>query len=220
MAFSFYALIYFLPISIALSEIFTALALVSYLFKRLAWFCTHVRGRVQERTSAAFMDNNFIFFLRSFKPVENYLNGPILILLFFSLISVFVSRHPMLSIEGFFGKVLQSAFLYFNFIECINSKKRLRKFLIVLLMSATLICINGLYQHFTGKDFIYGHLAGSGRISSSFRAHNDFAAYLIVIIPIFLSLSVLMQPMASNGFQAIIRANIFPHNSFLESGRY
>ena len=198
MAFSFYALIYFLPISIALSEIFTALALVSYLFKRLAWFCTHVRGRVQERTSAAFMDNNFIFFLRSFKPVENYLNGPILILLFFSLISVFVSRHPMLSIEGFFGKVLQSAFLYFNFIECINSKKRLRKFLIVLLMSATLICINGLYQHFTGKDFIYGHLAGSGRISSSFRAHNDFAAYLIVIIPIFLSLSVLS---AANGIK-------------------
>ena len=190
MAFSIYALIYFLPISIALSEIFTALALVSYLFKRLAWFCTHVRGRAKEKTSLAFMDNDFIFFLRSFKPVENCLNWPILILLSFSLISVFVSRHPMLSIEGFLGKVLQSAFLYFNFIECINSKKRLRKFLIVFLVSATLISINGLYQHFTGKDFIYGHLVSNGRISSSFRAHNDFAAYLIVVVPIFLSLSV------------------------------
>ena len=200
MAFSFYALIYFLPISIALSEIFTALALVSYLFKRLAWFCTHVRGRVQERTSAAFMDNNFIFFFRSFKPVENYLNGPILILLSFSLISVFVSRHPMLSIEGFFGKVLQSTFLYFNFIECINSKKRLRKFLIVFLISTTLISVNGLYQHFTGKDFIHGHLVSNGRISSSFRAHNDFAAYLIVVVPIFLSLSVFN---AANGIKRL-----------------
>lgn len=190
MAFSIYALIYFLPISIALSEIFTALALIFYLFKRLAWFCTHVRGRAKEKASLAFMDNNFIFFFRSFKPVENCLNWPILILLSFSLISVFVSRHPMLSIEGFLGKVLQSTFLYFNFIECINSKKRLRKFLIVFLVSATLISINGLYQHFTGKDFIYGHLVSNGRISSSFRAHNDFAAYLIVVVPILLSLSV------------------------------
>lgn len=190
MAFSIYALVYFLPISIALSEIFTALALIFYLFKRSAWFCAHVRGRAKVKTPLVFMDNDFIFFLKSFKPVENYLNKPILILLFFSLISVFASRHPMLSIEGFLGKVLQSAFLYLNFVECINSKKRLRKFLIVFLVSATLISINGLYQHFTGKDFIYGHLVSNGRISSSFRAHNDFAAYLIVVVPIFLSLSV------------------------------
>ncbi|GEM_PF-417084 len=187
MAFSFYALIYFLPISIALSEIFTGLALLFYLFKRLSFFFIHVLQREKEKDRS----NYFILFFRSFKPPANYLNIPVLIFLFFSLISVIVSRYPILSIEGFLGKALQSAFLYFNFIEAINSKKRLRKFLIVFLASATLISINGLYQYFIGKDFIHGHLVYDGRVSSSFRAHNDFAAYLIVIIPIFLCLSVL-----------------------------
>lgn len=190
MAFSIYALIYFLPISIALSEAFTGFTLFFWLLKRGAGFCQNVKNNSLGWTSLSCFKKALVF-LRFFRPVENYLNKPILILLFFSLISVFVSRYPMLSVEGFLGKVLQSAFLYFNFIECINSKKRLRKFLIVFLVSATLISINGLYQHFTGKDFIYGHLVSNGRISSSFRAHNDFAAYLVVVVPIFLSLSVL-----------------------------
>ena len=209
MAFSFYALIYFLPISIALSEMFTGLALFFYLLKRLTSFCVVVGEKAKEKSILSFLCN-FILFFRSFKPVDNYLNKPILILLSFSLISVFVSRHPMLSIEGFLGKVLQSVFLYFNFIECINSKKRLKKFLVVFLISATLISINGLYQYFMGKDFIHGHLVPGGRISSSFRAHNDFAAYLIVVVPIFLSLSLLST---INGIQqfsvAYMKKDIF-----------
>src|SRR3989338_8295110 len=183
MAFSFYALIYFLPISIALSETFTGLALLFYVFKRLSFFFIRVSHREKQEARG----NRFIFFFSSFKPPMNDLSVPILIFLLFNLISVIFSRYPILSIEGFFGKVLQSAFLYFNFIEAVNSKKRLRKFLIVFLISATLISINGLYQYFVGKDFIHGHLVYDGRISSSFRAHNDFAAYLIVIIPIFFS---------------------------------
>ena len=190
MAFSFYALIYFLPISIALSEIFTGLALLFYLLKRLVSFCVIVGEKAKEKSTLSFL-HYFILFFRSFRPVDSYLNKPILILLSFSLISVFVSRYPMLSIKGFFGKVLQSAFLYFNFIECINSKKRLKKFFIVFLISATLISINGLYQYFMGKDFIHGHLIRNGRISSSFRADNDFAAYLVVVVPILLNFSLL-----------------------------
>jgi len=187
MAFSFYALIYFLPISIALSETFTGLALLFYIFKRLSSFfiCVSQRGKQEACV------NWFISFLSFFKPPASDLNAPIWIFLLFNLISVIFSRYPVLSIEGFLGKALQSTFLYFNFIEAINSKKRLRKFLVAFLVSATLISINGLYQYFVGKDFIHGHLVYDGRISSSFRAHNDFAAYLIVIIPIFLSLSVL-----------------------------
>lgn len=191
MAFSFYALIYFLPISIALSETFTGLALAFYLLKRFTFFCVHAGERTEGERPRSFLNSNPVFFFRSFAPPANYLNKPVLIFLFFNLISVFISKHLMLSIEGFLGKVLQSAFLYFNFIEAINSKKRLKKFLIAFLASATLVSINGLYQHFIGKDFIYGHLVYDGRVSSSFRAHNDFAAYLIVVAPIFLSLSVL-----------------------------
>ena len=45
MAFCFFALIYFLPISIALSETFTNLALVTYFVKRISLFIIAVQGR-------------------------------------------------------------------------------------------------------------------------------------------------------------------------------
>jgi len=191
MAFSFYALIYFLPISIALSEIFTVSALVFYLLKRGAmFFCEMKQGSLQG--SGLSFWRKLCEFIKAFKPIDNYLNWPITIFLLFNIISVILSQHQWVGIEGFLGKSLQSAFLYFTFIECINSKKRLKIFLTVLFISILLICTNGLYQNFTGQGFVRGHIINDGRISSSFRAHNDFAGYLIVVIPILLSLSLLM----------------------------
>jgi len=189
MAFSFYALIYFLPISIALSEIFTVLALIAFLLKRSAFFYRNL----QEKSSGG---NSFSLwgkikcFLISFKPVKNCLNWPITFLLFFNFISVLVSPDRSVSMNGFLGKVLQSAFLYFNFIECINTKKRLKIFLGVFLVSFTLICINGLYQSYVGHGFIHGH-AFAGRITSSWRSANDFGAYLLVVAPVLFCLSFL-----------------------------
>jgi len=190
MAFSFYALIYFLPISIALSETFTGIALVVYLVKRGVVFYGALQEGAEGQKKSSFIGKGFLF-LRSYKPVDNYLNWPIFILLFFSFISVITSQHPSLSFEGFLGKTLQSAFLYFTFIECINSKKRLKIFLSVLLISCALVCINGLYQSLMGQGFIHGHPYGD-RVYSSFRHSNDFGAYLVFMAPLLLSLSVLV----------------------------
>lgn len=173
MAFSFYALVYFLPISIALTETFTAIALIFYLVKRASAFYIGVK------TGLAWN------FLKAFKPVDNCLNRPVALLLAINFFSIFISRYPSVSLEGFLGKTLQSAFLYFNFIECMNSIKRIKIFLTVFFVSGSLICINGLYQYFVGQDFIYGQIC-DGRISSSLRHSNDFGAYLVVIIPVLL----------------------------------
>jgi len=191
MAFSFYALIYFLPISIALSETFTGIALGLFLFKRSAIFYGCLKEGAANGVTASLWNKIDLFF-KSFKPVDNCLNWPIAFLLFFSLISVFVSPFRLLSISGFFGKVLQSAFLYFTFIECMCSKKRLKIFLSVFLFSCTLICINGIYQSFMGHGFIFGHIY-DGRMSSSFRAANDFAAYLVVVVPVLFCLVFLIS---------------------------
>jgi len=180
MAFSFYALIYFLPISIALSEIFTGTAFFFYLLKRGTVFYGFLKNKDQAP------NNVFIFFRKfgqAFKPVPSMLNIPIAFILIISLVSVVRSQYLLLSVEGFVGKVLQSAFLYFNFIECMRSRKRLKIFITIFFISCTLICINGLYQSGVGHGFIHGHIF-DGQISSSFRHANDFAAYLIVIIPI------------------------------------
>ena len=188
MAFSFFALIYFLPISIALAEIFTAAALFFYLLKRGGMFYGESKKSLPERTKTPLWKKGYEL-LKAFKPIKNCLNWPIAVLLLYHFASIFLSQHPRVSFEGFMGKSLQSAFLYFNFIECINSKKRLKIFLTTLGISCLLICTNGFSQYFVGRGFIHGHIF-EGRIASSLRQANDFAAYLVVVIPILLGLFV------------------------------
>ena len=81
MIFSFYAMIYFLPISIALLEIFTGIALIAYLLKRLAVFINSLVDGTIDLSSVSLWHKICAFF-RCFKPIENFLNGPIALLLF------------------------------------------------------------------------------------------------------------------------------------------
>ena len=89
MVFSFYALVYFLPISIALTETFTAAALISYLVKRAAVFYAGVKA------------GSAWNFLKAFKPIDNCLNRPVALLLAINFFSIFISRYPSVSLEGF-----------------------------------------------------------------------------------------------------------------------
>ena len=188
MAFSFYALIYFLPISIALTEIFSTLALLSWFLKRGVFFYVELtRGSAKERRRT--FPDTALLFLKSFKPAGSCLTVPVALFLFFNFISMLLSKHHMISAEGFFGKTLQHAFIYFNFIECINSRRRLKIFLRVFFFSATLVSTSGIYQYFIGQEFILGNMF-EGRISSSLRHANDFAAYLVVVVPICLSVAL------------------------------
>jgi len=100
MAFSFYALIYFLPISIALLEIFTALALIFYLLKRGVIFYDNIKEGLVEWDSLNFLKKSTAF-LNAFRPLDTYLNRPITIFLFVCLFSVFASRYPHVSFMGF-----------------------------------------------------------------------------------------------------------------------
>ena len=183
MAFSMYALIYFLPISIALTETFSGLAIFLYFLKRGTLFFYGLKTGSSKWPS----------FFSSFKPAANYLNKPIAVFLIINFLTVITSQFPRASIEGFVGKALEGVFIYFAFVEGISTKKRIKTFLAIFTISFFLICIDGLYQYFIGHDFIRGHIF-DGRISSSFRAANDFAAYLVVTIPVLFYLSLLSFP--------------------------
>lgn len=188
MAFCFYALIYFLPISIALSETFINLALVTYFIKRIALFFSGVKSQEIKIKGKSFFGKIGLFFT-SLKPKSSWLSAPIALVLLSSIISILFSQYRGLSISGFFGKTLQNAFIFFTFVECINTKKRLKIFLITFFASCTLICINGLFQYFFGHGFIHGH-AFDGQISSCLRQANDFGSYLVIVTPVLFCLSV------------------------------
>ena len=188
LVFSFYALIYFLPISIALTEIFSTLALLCWFLKRGVLFSAELkRGSAGTRPRTFF--DTVLLFLKSFKPVSSCLTVPITFFLFFNFISMLLSKHHLVSLEGFFGKTLQNVFIYFNFIECINSQKRLKIFLRMFFFSAALVSISGIYQYFIGQEFILGNMF-EGRISSSLRHANDFAGYLVIVVPILSSVAL------------------------------
>ncbi len=204
MVFSFCALIYFLPISIALNESFVGIAFFFYLLKRGGMFSIQLRSCRASGKILSFWQRG-ILFLKSYKPIDDSLNRPIAVLLGVSLISVILTQYPSVSLKGFLGKVLQSAFIYFNFIECINSRKRLRIFLTIFFISSVLICTNGLFQHFTGKGFIRGNIY-DGRMASSLRQGNDLAAYLVIIVPVLFYVAILL----GRGIQTVSKSGKKP----------
>jgi len=185
MAFSFYALIFFLPVSIAFVEIFASLALLSYFVKRGFIFYSRLK-ELKETERMSFLKTGYLF-LQSFKPVDSILNRPIGIFIFVGFLTIFISQYPILSIKGFFFKLLEWTFIYFNFVECMTTPKRLKIFMSVFLISATVIMLNGIVQKVFGIDLIRHNPLMGGRISSTFRHPNNFGGYLVVIAPMILS---------------------------------
>ncbi len=181
------ALIYFLPISIALIEVFMGIAIFFYLLKRSVIFCSQLSTT---ETPLDFSSTAEIF-IRSFKPKDNYLNLPIGCYILVCFISIFTSQYPGISWKGFLGKVMEGTFLFFAFIEAINSSKRLKIFLNIFFISMGLIFVDGIYQYFVGQEFIRGEMLIDKRISASFRAHNDFGAYLVMVSQLLIGIALM-----------------------------
>lgn len=126
--------------------------------------------------------------IKVFKPVDH----PWFCRLEFFLcgfLSVIASQFPYLSWRAFFGKTVESVFLFFAVVECINSSRRLNVILSVFLSSAIFISMDGSWQRLSGKDFLFGHAFTSDeRVSACFGHPNDFGAYIVVFVILFVSL--------------------------------
>lgn len=171
--FSLLALIFTLPFSKSMVEIFFIVALIGWVLKRAA-YCYSATPRISP--------------LKVFAPVSTELNLPITIFAFFGFLSMLTSVSFILSMEGFFFKLFEWIMLYFIVAETVNDDKKLNRFLLVVLASMTLMGIDGLFQHITGTDFLRKYYAGD-RIRGSFDSANGFAAWLIVMFPLALSLA-------------------------------
>jgi len=182
MAFSFYAMIYFLPISTALIEIFASVAQVTFFVKRGFLFHFNLK-EVKEGGKAVSLWQRIVLFIKSFTPVTSYLSKPIGFFILINFFTIPLSMYPIISLKGFFFKLLQSCFSYFLLIECINKVGRLKKLLIAFFCSMILSSINGVAQATFGRGFVRGYaLMPDSRVSSSFKHPNDFGAYLIIVV--------------------------------------
>lgn len=176
--FSLCALILVLPVSIALLDSFAALAVFFYFLKKI----NQIIFDWPLKTSHSNLLRKFYFILKGFAPPANILDRPIQILVLVVFISVLQSQYPLLSLFAFFGKFLKGVFLYFSFIEALSTNRRIQIFLGIFLVSACVVALNGLIEHYRGVDFLKGHVLGSGRVNSSFTDCNGLGAYLVPVI--------------------------------------
>ena len=159
---SLYAIAFFLPISKAIIEGFSILAIISYLIKKL---------------------------VSSEDIPKTPLNQPLFIYLFICIISIFISSNLKISSRTFFNKTLQDFAFFFVAADTLNNKRRLKNILSILFFSSFVLGIDGIYQYFTRKDFLRNRpVIFMDRIYASFATPNAFGCYLSVIISFIVAL--------------------------------
>ncbi len=159
--FSIYGIAFYLPISKAIIEICSTLAIFSYIIKKII----QRQGITKTR-----------------------LNSAIFIYLIICFLSIFLSVNLKISFRAFLGKLLQHIALFFVVADTLNSERRIKNFIYISFSSFLLLGIDGIYQYFTHKDFIRNRQYFEiPRIHATFSSANDYGCYLATAIPFTLS---------------------------------
>ncbi len=81
-----------------------------------------------------------------------------------------------------FGKTIV---LYFLVVNIVNSERRFKIVITLLIILTTLLAIHGIYQHNTGLGWAGQTMDKDGRIKwiGIFNDSNDLALALIIIVP-------------------------------------
>ena len=168
--YSLYILVFFISISKAPLHIFSGIAFVAFVIKKII------------------------------RPDFKFLNSP---LHYFLFAFVFFNCLSLINAGPYLGKALIALFLkwfkylgvFLFFEDTFINRKRIRNLLIIIFTSSLLVGIDGLFQKFSGFDFIRykGLIPVAQRVfgvSASFNHYNDFGAYLVVILSLIIALSI------------------------------
>ena len=168
--YSLYFLIFFLPISKAPLQVFSGIAFVAFIIKKIL--------------------------MPDFRFLKTPLHYCLFVFVFFSLLSLF-NAGPLIdkALTAFFLKWMKYIGIFLFFEDTFLTRKRIRNVLIILFVSSALVGIDGLVQKFSGVDFIRGWklipvIPPAYGVNASFNHYNDFGAYLIVILPLVIALSI------------------------------
>jgi putative inorganic carbon (hco3(-)) transporter len=184
---SLWVMVFALPFSISLLEIFFMCALVFWLIKRFVAY-RHSEDRLKKGIAGL---------IRAFVPIKTELRFPLFIFVFIGFLSTLASVSLILSLKGFFFKLMEWVLIYTIVTETINDRKKLNNLLKVIIFSMVFIAVDALFQSATGVDFIRHHDAfvqtkpividTFNRIRGPFKNPNGLAAWLLVMVPLALS---------------------------------
>ncbi len=165
--YSLYGLISFIPISIAAIEIFTSLAIIAFIVKKI--LCP------------------------DFEFIKSNTNLFLLLFLVFCGFSLLNSGHYIeKSLHALFFKWTKYIFIFLIMEDTLSSRKRILNVVGLLLAIGGVVAVDSLYQNFFGWEFlrgrnvivITGHIS---RITGPFYYYNALAAYLICILALVMA---------------------------------
>lgn len=159
---SLYGLLFFIPISISLVEIFAGLMLISFVGRKI-------------------IKPDFKFL--KFQP-DIFL---LLFLLFSALSLINSGPYFNISLRGLFGKWVKYAGIYVIIQDGVYDQKIIRRSVFVFLSGAALVVLSGLSQYFFGVEFLRNKSmtimdCGWYAMTSSFSHYNSFGAYMVVVL--------------------------------------
>jgi O-antigen ligase len=168
-----YGLIAALPVSGAAIEVFSALAILAFMVKKV-----------------------LIPDFRLFK-VGRFGWVSLLLFTFFMALSL-LNAGPYLgkSLRALFSKWIENMFVFLAVADTFSHPRRIRNAVILFLVSSAIVSFSGLSQRFLHFEFlrrkpmhpVFGNVYA---MTSSFGHHNGFAAYLITVLPFGISLGFL-----------------------------
>jgi len=175
-----YGLIFAIPISTAPAEIFSGLLIFFWLIKQSFYLFFRNIVYIPTQKNASLKINN--------------IKWPIILFFTVTIISMLFSKNIALSLRGAFLKTAEHILLFYIFFKTFSrvSERKFKIILCVITFSALLIFSDALFQWFTGKDFIRGNISNiHGRLSASFGNPNGLAGWLIVMLPMLITIVIM-----------------------------
>lgn len=174
--YALYAVVFFIPISQALIESFFCMAWSAFIVKKI-------------------ISPDFTF-------IKNRIHFLLLLFYIFCLVSlsnsgIYIGK----SFHAWFFKWGEGIILFLLVQDAFVSGKGIRHIVRILLFSGCLVAVDGIFQHFYGWDFLRGRPILTARygvkaITGPFHHYNDFAAYLVCSINLFIAMIL-----GGNGFK-------------------
>ncbi|MBL7071868.1 MAG: O-antigen ligase family protein [Candidatus Omnitrophica bacterium] len=160
------AIIIGIPFSITIIEIAATTAILLWLFKKM-------------------------FIERSVRIKNTPLNWPLAVYLLFVILSLINSQFLTTSVRGLIRKILEYIAIYFVIVETVKTDRDVKRLVGTILVSCTLIGIDGVWQYFSGQDFIRAYPIWSmSRMKASFKFPTGFGGWLITVLPLCISLAI------------------------------
>jgi O-antigen ligase len=179
---SLLALIFFLPASYAMISILQGIIVALWLFKRVMLW------KLSPKAS-----------LSCFDIISNKMSLPVAAIGVLIALTIPFSQYPYVSFKKLFTRFLFQALLMFFIPEVINSRKRLRGVMTILLSVIFFVAVDCLFQYFCGYDFIHHSVINLGRVNGPMNQANDLGTLLVTVLPVvFVSILIARQraPMA------------------------